>query len=141
MSNRSRYHATPHQSGTGWTGKLVAIFTLVLVASFGVAFAKYLRTVENQSTNISFASSERIDDSTLRVWADISRKDVSVPAYCIVTALNYDMAEVGRREVYIPPGGPTQQRIETDIATRELAVAGGAYGCSEDIPFYLDTSG
>ena len=48
------------------------------------------------------------------------------------------MAEVGRREVYISPGGENLQRLQLDITTREPAVAGGAYGCGEAIPFYLD---
>ena len=72
------------------------------------------------------------------MWVDVKRKNVDTPAYCIVTALNYDMAEVGRREVYISPGGENLQRLQLDIITREPAVAGGAYGCGETIPFYLD---
>ena len=136
MTTRSRYHGPPAQNT--WTGKLIAVFALVLVIAFAVALAKYLRSEENQTTHINFASSERIDDSTMRVWADVSRKDVNVPAYCIVTALDYDMAEVGRREFYVPPGGDVNQRFQIDVPTRELAVAGGAYGCGESIPFYLD---
>lgn len=136
MTTRSRYHGPPAQNT--WTGKLIAVFALVLVIAFAVALAKYLRSEENQTTHINFASSERIDDSTMRVWVDVSRKDVNVPAYCIVTALDYDMAEVGRREFYVPPGGDANQRFQIDVPTRELAVAGGAYGCGESIPFYLD---
>lgn len=136
MTTRSRYHGPPAQNT--WTGKLIAVFALVLVIAFAVALAKYLRSEENQTTHINFASSEHIDDSTMRVWVDVSRKDVNVPAYCIVTALDYDMAEVGRREFYVPPGGDANQRFQIDVPTRELAVAGGAYGCGESIPFYLD---
>lgn len=118
MTTRSRYHGPPAQNT--WTGKLIAVFALVLVIAFAVALAKYLRSEENQTTHINFASSERIDDSTMRVWADVSRKDVNVPAYCIVTALDYDMAEVGRREFYVPPGGDANQRFQIDVPTRKL---------------------
>lgn len=136
MTTRSRYDGQPTQNT--WTGKIIAVFALVLVVAFAVALAKYLRSAENQTTHINFASSERIDDSTMRVWADVSRKDTSVPAYCIVTALDYNMAEVGRREFYVPPGGEETQRFQVDVPTREVGVAGGAYGCGESIPFYLD---
>ncbi len=136
MTTRSRYNGQPAPST--WSGKVIAVFALVIVIAFAVALGKYLQTAESQTTNISFASSERIDDSTMRVWADVSRKDTTQPAYCIVTALDYDMAEVGRREFYVPPGGEANQRFEIDVPTREMGVAGGVYGCSETIPFYLD---
>lgn len=138
MTNRSRYHGHTAQPQSTISSKIVAVFALMLVIAFAVALAKYLQTSENQTTNVTFASSERINDNSLRVWVDVKRKNVDTPAYCIVTALNYDMAEVGRREVYISPGGENLQRLQLDIITREPAVAGGAYGCGETIPFYLD---
>lgn len=138
MTNRSRYHGHTAQPQSTISSKIVAVFALMLVIAFAVALAKYLQTSENQTTNVTFASSERISDNSLRVWVDVKRKNVDTPAYCIVTALNYDMAEVGRREVYISPGGENLQRLQLDIITREPAVAGSAYGCGETIPFYLD---
>ena len=138
MTNRSRYHGHTAQPQSTISSKIVAVFALMLVIAFAVALAKYLQTSENQTTNVTFASSERISDNSLRVWVDVKRKNVDTPAYCIVTALNYDMAEVGRREVYISPGGENLKRLQLDIITREPAVAGGAYGCGETIPFYLD---
>lgn len=107
MTNRSRYHGHTTQPQSTISSKIVAVFALMLVIAFAVALAKYLQTSENQTTNVTFASSERISDNSLRVWVDVKRKNVDTPAYCIVTALNYDMAEVGRREVYISPGGET----------------------------------
>ncbi|MDO4761362.1 MAG: DUF4307 domain-containing protein [Corynebacterium sp.] len=135
--SRARYSGAPSGQESTMSGKLVAIFVLVLVVAFAVAFAKFLRTTDQQPVNITFASAERIDDSSIKVVADISRKDTSKPAYCIVTALNYEMAEVGRREVYVPAGGLELARWEIDVPTREPAVSGGAYGCSDTIPFYL----
>lgn len=140
MQNRSRYHGKSPQPQSTISGKVIVIFALVMVIAFSVALAKYLQSADNQSTNVSFASSERISDTTLRVWVDVKRQNVDTPAYCIVTALNYDMAETGRREVYIQPGGDKIQRLQLDILTREPAVAGGAYGCGEDIPFYLHST-
>ena len=115
MTNRSRYHGHTAQPQSTISSKIVAVFALMLVIAFAVALAKYLQTSENQTTNVTFASSERISDNSLRVWVDVKRKNVDTPAYCIVTALNYDMAEVGRREVYISPGGENLQRLQLDI--------------------------
>ncbi|MCS4534980.1 DUF4307 domain-containing protein [Corynebacterium sp. HS2168-gen11] len=138
MATRTRYSGTTAPQSQV-SGKIAAIFVLVLVLAFVVAFAKFLRTTDQQPVNISFASAEMIDDSSIKIIADISRKDTSVPSYCIVTALNYSMAEVGRREVYVPAGGDSVARWEIIVPTRSEAVSGKAYGCSEKIPFYLST--
>ena len=89
MTNRSRYHGHTAQPQSTISSKIVAVFALMLVIAFAVALAKYLQTSENQTTNVTFASSERISDNSLRVWVDVKRKNVDTPAYCIVTALNY----------------------------------------------------
>ena len=119
MTNRSRYHGHTAQPQSTISSKIVAVFALMLVIAFAVALAKYLQTSENQTTNVTFASSERISDNSLRVWVDVKRKNVDTPAYCIVTALNYDMAEVGRREVVLPAGGEQHSRIAVDLPVRE----------------------
>ena len=138
MTNRSRYHGHTAQPQSTISSKIVAVFALMLVIAFAVALAKYLQTSENQTTNVTFASSERISDNSLRVWVDVKRKNVDTPAYCIVTALNYDMAEVGRREVVLPAGGEQHSRIAVDLPVREPLVSGRIYGCSENLPFYMD---
>ncbi|MCS4489941.1 DUF4307 domain-containing protein [Corynebacterium sp. ES2794-CONJ1] len=135
---RSRYAAEPKESQSSMTGKLMAIAILVLVIGFAVAFAKYLQTAQSQPITIQFVNAEPINDENITVIADITRKDTSQPAYCIVTALNFDMAEVGRREVFVPAGGQNIARWNINIPTRERAVAGAAYGCSDSIPFYLE---
>ena len=52
-------------------------------------------------------------------------------------ALNYGKAEVGRREFLIEPGGDRTKRFSVDIPTRDVAVAGTVYGCSDNPPSYL----
>ena len=41
--------------------------------------------------------------------------------------------------VFIPAGGPSTVRMDVPIQTREQAVAGDVYGCSTEIPSFLDT--
>lgn len=122
----------------GIAGKLLAVL-MVLALIVGAVFL--IRYVQNRSTvpvNISMVSYERQADDVMRVWADVTRDDVDEPSYCIVTALNYEMAEVGRREVILPPGGDPATRVAVDIPTRDYPVSGGVYGCSVNIPPYMD---
>jgi len=71
---------------------------------------------------------------------DVTRDDAAQPAYCIVTAMNYDKTEVGRREAILAAGGDATQRLTVKIPTREQAVAADVYGCSTIFPSYLDDS-
>ena len=91
-----------------------------------------------QPITASLISHERIDDSTSRVWIDVSRNDPAVPGYCIITSLNYERAEIGRRDVVLPAGGEELTRMYVDIPVRDLPVSGGVYGCSTTIPSFLD---
>lgn len=77
------------------------------------------------------------EDEQFIFTLDVTREKPELDSYCIIYALNYDVAEVGRRDVFIPGGGPATVRMDVPIATRELAVAGDVYGCSTDIPEFL----
>ena len=102
---------------------------------FGV---QYFRTQQKVNANISYVSHEILSDDTARIWVDITRNRVEEPAYCIVQAFDYSKAEVGRREIAVPAGGDEAQRVAIDVPTNHRAVAGGAYGCSGNIPSYLN---
>lgn len=131
--------ATASDRGT-LSGKLLAVLLVVILAAIVVALAKYVQ--HSQMTKISgqTANVRVIDDHNFKLTVDITRSDVSVPSYCIVTALNYDIAEVGRREIFLPAGGDSTRRIDVELQTTEPAVSGDVYGCATDIPFYLDQS-
>lgn len=130
--------ATPATSGVG--GKILAVAIVVVVLLIAVAYGRNVMERRAIPVKADFISQEAVDDATTRLWIDVTRKDPSVPSYCIVTALSYDFAEVGRREVAVPAGGEELTRIGVDLPVREPGVSGRVYGCSEDIPFYLDTS-
>ena len=140
--SQSRYGSktrTPRTGGS-WTNRaLVLVFLAMFVAAivFGV---QYFRSQQKVNADISYVTHEILSDDSMRIWVDITRNRVEEPAYCIVQAFDYSKAEVGRREVAVPAGGDSAQRIAVDIPTNHRAVAGGAYGCSGSIPSYLDTS-
>jgi len=121
-------------------GKIVVIGAVIFVVLIAVAYGRNVMERRSIPVKANFVSQEAVDDHTTRLWVDVTRKDPSVPSYCIVTALNYEFAEVGRREVVLPAGGDELTRVSTELPVREPAVSGRVYGCSEDIPFYMDTS-
>lgn len=98
--------------------------------------------VRSQSRPVTaeFITQERVDDSTARLFIDVNRKDTTKDSYCIVFAVDYNHAEIGRREVILPAGGEKRQQLAVEVPTREPVVSGRIYGCSQDIPFYMDTS-
>ena len=53
-------------------------------------------------------------------------------------AVDYDHAEIGRREVVLPAGGEAMQRIPVDMPVSGDLASGRVYGCSEQIPAYMD---
>lgn len=125
---------------TGGTvgGKVLAIVALILLAALLFFGARTVSERMNRPITAEFISQERIDDTTGRLWIEVSRRDPSVPSYCIVTAVDYQHAEVGRREVVIPAGGEELVRIPVDMPVREPLASGKVYGCSTDLPFYMD---
>ncbi|GAB3939390.1 DUF4307 domain-containing protein [Corynebacterium tapiri] len=136
MSTRppSRYGS---EQGT-WAGKAIAVIAVIFALVAAVFLYRYVTQRANTPVEVSMVTQERIDDSTLRVWVDITRKDPAQESYCIVTALNYQMAEVGRREIIMPTGGEKVTRVAADIPTRDVPVAGGVYGCSTGLEPYMD---
>ncbi|AKE41778.1 putative secreted protein [Corynebacterium kutscheri] len=133
---RQRYNVNTSDKGS-WSSKLIAIFMVVIVAAFALAFVRYMQAQGKATVQAETATVEIIDDQTFLLGIDVTRTTTAEPTYCIVTALNYDKAEVGRREVLIPAGGNKLERVFTRIATTEQAVSGDVYGCSNIIPFYL----
>lgn len=122
---------------SGLSGKIIAIVSVIVLIAFILVFARFIMNRDDRSVTVEMISHERIDDQTMRLWVDVTRDNVDDPSYCIVTSLNYGMAEVGRRELLIEPGGDQIQRFEVDIPSRDLPVSGGVYGCSTEIPSYL----
>ena len=125
-------------SGGSTGGKVVAVVAALLMLGLLFFGARTIMERFNQPVRAEFISQEHIDDETGRLWIDVSRKNPDTPAYCIVTAVDYSHAEVGRREVVLPADGEEHSRIAVDLPLREPLVSGRIYGCSENLPFYMD---
>ena len=117
------------------TGRAVILAVLFVAIVTVVLFAQFISQREDADVTASMTNFERVEDDTLAMSIDVTRDDVDKPSYCIVTALNY---EVGRRDVVIPAGGPETQRIDVEITTRDLPVSGSVYGCSTNMPAFLE---
>lgn len=125
---------------TAFSGKIVVFILAVILA--GVAaymVAQFLRT-NHSDVSAQESGGSIISDSRLQASVDVTRDDASKPAYCILTAMNYDKNEVGRREFLVPAGGEKVQRFLVDVPTTERAHAAKVYGCSTVIPDYLTGS-
>lgn len=135
----SRYgrERNPKKPG-GLGGKLVVIGAVILLILTVLAVARYINNRHDLTVSAEMTSFERVDDETMRLWIDVTREDPQQPAYCIVTAIDYDMAEVGRREILLEPGGEEVTRHEVFVTTRDVPVSGDVYGCSTVIPNHLD---
>lgn len=143
--SRARYGTSAPTSATATnpapsrgTGKIIAVVSVLFLLLILVFAGRYIMQRRAEPISASLVSHERVDDTTSRVWFDVSRHDPDVPGYCIITSLNYEMAEIGRRDVVLPGGGEKQTRMYVDIPVRDIPVSGGVYGCSTTIPSFLD---
>ena len=127
-------------AGKGVSGKVIAIFAVAMVLLVVVMAGQAFIRAQSRPVTAEFITQERIDDSTARLWIEVDRKDTTVDAYCVVFAVDYEHAEVGRREVFIPAGGEKLQSVAVDLPTRAPVSSGRIYGCSQDVPFYMDTA-
>ncbi len=134
----ARYGSSaPAKSSTVASRALVIILIAVVAAAVIYAF-QFFRDRNEVNAQITYVTHEVRDDETLRIWTDVTRNRPDEAAYCIVQAYDYAKAEVGRREFAVPADGRDTFRVAVDVPTNHRAVAGGVYGCSGEIPPYLD---
>ncbi|WP_244288058.1 DUF4307 domain-containing protein [Corynebacterium godavarianum] len=137
-TSRTRYGGGTGASASKLPGRIMAIAAVLLVGFAIFAVARVMSERSAQPVSADFISQEKVDDSTSRLWIDVTREDTDVPSYCIVTAVDYHHAEIGRREVVIPAGGEEMERLAVDMPVRGDLASGRVYGCSEKIPDYMD---
>jgi hypothetical protein len=123
---------------SGVSGKIIVIGVVVVLVAAGIFIWSQWRDSSDADVSGTAAGFEAASDSSIQMKLDITRDDTSAPAYCVVTAMNYDKAEVGRREAVVAGGGSGTTRLIVDIPTHERAVAADVYGCSSVFPSYLD---
>ncbi|MBV7295701.1 DUF4307 domain-containing protein [Corynebacterium sp. TAE3-ERU12] len=122
------------------SGKLIIIGIVAMV----VACVAYIlvqmdrvSTPDVTATPAGWARAEGHEEDVFIFTLDVTREQPEQDAYCIIYALNYDMAEVGRRDVIVPGSNEPTVRLDVPVRTREQAVAGDVYGCSTDMPALL----
>ncbi|MCX2162366.1 DUF4307 domain-containing protein [Corynebacterium auriscanis] len=120
-----------------FAGRLMVVVLLaILVAAAIYIVSQFLNTTSADVTAVE-SGGKVVSAEQLSMSVDVTRSDASKPAYCIVTALDYDKNEVGRREFLIPAGGAEVTRWQVEINTRKEAYAATVYGCSSTIPTHL----
>lgn len=139
MSAQSKAsYGSRRESESGVSGKFIVIGAVLLLIVAGVFIYNQWRNSTSADVSGTITGFSDNTDNSIRMTIDISRDDSSKPAYCIVTALNYNKDEVGRREVVLAADGTSIGRLNVKVPTREQAVATDVYGCSSIFPSYLD---
>jgi len=137
--NKASYGASD-QNTRGVSGKFLVIGIVGVLIVAGVFIWSQWRNSSDADVTASVAGFSDNEDDSIMMNLDVTRDDTSKPAYCIVTAMNFDKAEVGRREAVVAADGDENTRLQIKVPTREQAVATDLYGCSSVFPSYLDDS-
>lgn len=87
----------------------------------------------------SQASYTVLNDGAVKIEFDVTRQTPDQPAMCIVRARDRGGDEVGRKEVYIPPGADPVT-VNTVLRTSQRPVTGEVDVCSYQVPPYLSNS-
>lgn len=116
----------------------MAIAAILLVGFMIFAVARVVSEQSATPISADFISQERVDQDTSRLWIDVTRDNPDAAAYCIVIAVDYEHSEIGRREVVFPAGGEELSRVAVDMPVSGDLASGRVYGCSENIPAYMD---
>jgi hypothetical protein len=120
-----------------WVITLLGVAVVAL--GLGIAYLGYrqfgVKEIEGQQVSFDI-----VDDSTLTIKLAVTRQDPGRAAVCIVRARSREGDETGRREVYVAPSDSGTVQFDTTIRTSRPPVIGEVYGCSFDVPAYLEVT-
>lgn len=114
------------------------LLAAVVLAGIGIAVVGY-RNFGSPPVQGRQTAFQVLDDSTVAVTFQVVRDQPDRPAVCIVRARSEDGDETGRKEVFVPPGSRSVVK-ETVLRTSRRPVTGEVFGCSYDVPTYLEQS-
>ncbi|MBY4574079.1 DUF4307 domain-containing protein [Gordonia paraffinivorans] len=136
---RSGPRATyPEQSGSALTRRRWAFGLTILVVVAGVVLAVIGYSKFGTSDVSGEATGyEILDDRTVAVQFTVDRSDPSKPAACVVRGRSKDGSETGRREILIPADDAERIGVRTEVTTSRPPVIGEVFGCTVDVPPYL----
>lgn len=123
------------------TGRLIVVGIIGLVVVCTAYIFVQMNRVSTPDVTASAAGWDRVagrEDDVFVFTLDVTREEPARDAYCVIYALDYDMNEVGRRDVLVPGGEGRTVRMDVPVRTRARAVAGDVYGCSTELPALLD---
>jgi hypothetical protein len=114
------------------------IYGLALLASVVGCWVSYLNfgitPISGQQTTYQV-----LNDHSVSLTVSVQREYPNREAECVVRALDQSGAEVARKEVLIPAGANASTQ-ETVLQTTKRAVTGEVYGCTYNVPSYLQHS-
>jgi Domain of unknown function (DUF4307) len=112
-------------------GLLLAVLAGLAIAVIGY---RNLGTTPIRTETLGFTL---LTGNAVQLRLTVTRDDPTRPAVCIVRARSRDGEETGRKEIYVPPAaGPIA--LTTVVHTSRLPVTAEVYGCSFQVPGYLN---
>ncbi|WP_018023537.1 DUF4307 domain-containing protein [Corynebacterium ulceribovis] len=120
------------------SGKWIVVGLVVMLALTGIYMYVQMGRTVSADVKMTAAGWDVVSDDEIVAIVDVTRDDPAKPAYCVVYALNYEVAEVGRRSFLVQPDDVGGIRLEVSIPTRERAVTISEYGCSSELPSYME---
>jgi Domain of unknown function (DUF4307) len=114
----------------------VVLFVVIVAAGVALALVAFQRLGTGEVKG-ELGGYELIDGQTARVTVSVTRKDPSRPVVCIIRARSIDGAEIGRRELLVPPSSQATVQVMAVVKSSRPPVVGDVYGCGTDVPAYL----
>ena len=119
------------------SGKWIVVGLVVLLAFTGLYMYVQVGRTTSPNVTITAAGWDVVSDEEIVATVDVTRDNPQEKAFCVVYALNYSVAEVGRRSFVVEPSDSGAVRLQVNIPTRERAVTISEYGCSTELPSYM----
>jgi hypothetical protein len=120
-------------------GVVIAVSVLAVAISIVVAVVGYQR-LGTAPVEGTLGGYQLVDGQTVDVTISVTRDDPSRPVVCILRARSKDGAEVGRREILVPPSDQATVQVTAAVKASRPPVIGDVYGCGADVPGYLKAS-
>ena len=112
------------------------LFVVIVVAGVALAFVGYQR-LGTAEVKGELGGYQLLGGDAVEITISVTREDPSRPVVCIVRARSVDGAEIGRREVLVPPSTADTVVVSTVVKATRQPVVGDVYGCGTDVPAYL----
>jgi hypothetical protein len=117
--------------------RLVVVLSFVIVAAGVVLALVAYQRLGTGEVKGELGGYRLVDADSVEVTISVTREDPSRPVVCIIRARSIDGAEIGRREVLVPPSTAATVQVSAVVKATRQPVVGDVYGCGTDVPGYL----